>query len=550
MGQIDLMASTATRQESALFPSEAEGAIRLADPAAPRARIGLHLAARAWARLNWASAFVVIGAILLGLGMVGTPFAPGGAYALQAKAGTLNARWSQLVAEGVPSADLAALQRESANAEKTKFLSVASVFWWPDAGAILDRWQAQTDAIWARNVSQDRSAAIAAEAKLHQALGAEPVVQRKERLGVLAQASTPTDFLALRFDWDLETKMVPVDRDVAASVGVVTDLVAEAKALGILSDPAAAVLADANRYTFVDASARAVRSGPLMAEMTGLQQDLRARLDAAAIANSTFGGAAAELSLANAYGVNVAGYQSQIDSEHLSYSTATSAAQFNVVTSHLNQISAAAHGEYRAAVARAYHIVYGVPVYYQAHSLSCEETATSMALAHQGIYLSQDQILQEMGADTRPMYVDGNGTVRWGNPYEQFVGNVNGSEHNYTGYQANYPPLVRVARAHGASIVGAGPMSAETIYANIIANHPVVVYATYDWAWHPRHDYLSFDGQWIPWIGPNVDAHVYTAVGVNPWSVLVDDPIRGQYWVSKSAFEAAFSVFGEAIVFA
>jgi uncharacterized protein YvpB len=550
MGQIDLMAITATRPESALFPSEAEGAVRLPDPAAPRARIGLQLAARAWARLNWASAFVVIIAILLGLGMVGTPFAPGGAYALQAKAGALDARWGQMVADGVPSVDLAALQQESANAQKTKFLAVASVFWWPDASAIVDRWEAQTDAIWARNVSQDRSAAIAAEAKLHQALGAEPVVQRKERLGALAHASTPTDFLALRFDWDLETKMVPVDKDVAASVGVVTDLVAQAKVLGILSDPAAAVLADANRYTFVDASARAVRSGPLVGEMTGLTQDLRTRLASAAIANSAFGAAAAELSLASAYGVNVAGYQGQVDSQHAAYSTATSAAQFNVVTSNLNGISAAAHGEYRAAVARAYHIIYGVQLYYQAHSLSCEETATSMALTHQGIYLSQDQILQEMGADTRPMYVDGNGTVRWGNPYEQFVGNVNGSEHNYTGYQANWPPLVRVARAHGASVIAAGQMSAEYIYSQILWNHPIVVYATWDWAWHPRHDYLSFDGQWIPWIGPYNDAHVYTVIGVSPWSVLVNDPIRGQYWVSKSAFEAAYSDFGEAIVFA
>jgi uncharacterized protein YvpB len=173
-----------------------------------------------------------------------------------------------------------------------------------------------------------------------------------------------------------------------------------------------------------------------------------------------------------------------------------------------------------------------------------------MALTHQGIYVSQDQILQEMGADTRPAYVDGNGTVRWGNPYEQFVGNVNGSEHNYTGYQANYPPLVRVARAHGASVIAAGPMSAETIYANVIANHPVVAYATWDWLRDPRNDYLSFDGQWIPWVGPNRDAHVYTVVGVSPWSVLVNDPIRGQYWVSKGTFEAAYSTFSEAIIFA
>jgi len=43
---------------------------------------------------------------------------------------------------------------------------------------------------------------------------------------------------------------------------------------------------------------------------------------------------------------------------------------------------------------------------------------------------------------------------------------------------------------------------------------------------------------------------VYTVVGVSPWSVLVNDPIRGQYWVSKGTFEAAYSVFSEAIIFA
>jgi hypothetical protein len=39
-------------------------------------------------------------------------------------------------------------------------------------------------------------------------------------------------------------------------------------------------------------------------------------------------------------------------------------------------------------------------------------------------------------------------------------------------------------------------------------------------------------------------------VGVSPTKVLINDPIRGQYWLSKSAFEAGYSDFNEAIVFA
>jgi uncharacterized protein YvpB len=545
------MAISATRRDTALLPFEAQGAGRATAPFAREFHLGLPRAAvRAWARLRRASALVVIGAMLAGLGIAGSPFAPGGAFALEAKANALNVRWSQMAAQGVPSADLATMRSELAGAQRTTIFAVASVFWWPDASAIIDRWQAETDAVWAGNISRDRTSAIAAEQKLHQALGAETSVQRKERLGALAQASTPADFLALRFDWDLETKMVPVDRAVAAAVGAITALIIQANALGILSVPATAVLADANKYTFGVAPARAAGSGPLMVEMTSLSQNLQGRLDAATAARASFGAAAYEMTLASDYGVDVSGYQAQVDSDSRLFAAATTAAQFNVITGHLNQIAAVVDNAYRAALARAYHIISGVSFYYQTHPLSCEETAVSMALTHQGIYLSQNRILDEMGNDARPMYVDGNGVVRWGNPYEYFVGNVDGSEHNYTGYQANYPPLVRVARANGATVIAAGSMSAQDIYAQIIANHPVVAYATWDWAWHPRHDYLSFDGQWIPWIGPYFDAHVYTVIGVNPWSVLVNDPIRGQYWVSKGAFEAAYSDFGEAIVFA
>jgi uncharacterized protein YvpB len=196
------------------------------------------------------------------------------------------------------------------------------------------------------------------------------------------------------------------------------------------------------------------------------------------------------------------------------------------------------------------HVVSGVTFYYQNHPLSCEEAATSMALTHQGIHVSQDQILNEIGADLRPMDVDESGSVRWGNPYETFVGNVDGSESDYTGFGTYYPPLVRVAKAHGARILASGSMSAATIYASVLAGHPVVAFATWDWEWHPRHDYLSFDGQRIAWIGPVYASHVYLVVGVSPTEVLVNDPIRGQYWISKSAFEAGYSDFNEAIVFA
>ena len=287
----------------------------------------------------------------------------------------------------------------------------------------------------------------------------------------------------------------------------------------------------------------------LTRDLVAVQTNLQGRLDAATVTQQSMQHASDEISLAALYGLDLSGYQSRIANDRIRYANALTVAEFNTVTADLQQVSAAADQSIYVVMSQT-HIVSGVAMIYQDHPLSCEEAATSMALTHQGISLSQDQILNELGADQRPMYVDAQGRVRWGNPYETFVGNVNGSESNYTGFGTYYPPLVRIAKAHGASVLAYGSMSAGAIYARVIAGHPVVAFSTWDWRWHPRRDYLSFDGQRIPWIGPVYASHVYTVVGVSPTQVLVNDPIRGQYWISKGAFEAGYSDFEEAIVFA
>jgi uncharacterized protein YvpB len=212
-----------------------------------------------------------------------------------------------------------------------------------------------------------------------------------------------------------------------------------------------------------------------------------------------------------------------------------------------------------AAPAPAYdsgsHVIYGVTFIYQSHNLSCEEAVTSMGLTHQGMHVSQDQILAGLGVDSTPVVVANGMVVRWGNPDRAFVGNVNGLESNRTGYQANPKALMRVINSYGGRVIEwaepgvQGSISAQEIYAQVQAGHPVAAYATWDWRYHTRHDYRSEDGNMVAWIGP-ADAHVYLVVGVSSGSVLVNDPIRGQYWVSKGSFEAAYSDFSMAIVFA
>ena len=468
---------------------------------------------------------------------------------LQARAVALHEQWAYMQDNGVPASELDGLEREWRRSQASVFGAQASVFWLPGAGPTLNRWERQTNAIWESNLALRRGEAVAAAENLHRVIGNESYLTQKVRLMDLDGGLTPLDFMLLRNAWNLEAQLVPIDRAIAGSVAQVHKQMQRATRLGIRSDPASGVLVRVEAYTAMDDTERIVRWDQLTRDLDSLRGDLEDRLDAATITQKQIDVTSREILVAGLYGIGGSGFSSRVAAARTAFAGALTVTAFNTITADLKEIYRQAdHAIY--VVLQQTHVVRGVPMIFQNHPLSCEEAATSMALAHQGIHVSQDQILREVGADTRAMYVDGAGRVRWGNPYRTFVGSVNGSESNYTGFGTFYPPLVRVARAHGAKVLAYGRMSAATIYARLIAGHPVVVFSTWDWRWHPRRDYLSFDGRWIPWIGPVFASHVYTAVGVSPSSVLVNDPIRGQYWISKGAFEAAYSDFGEAIVFA
>jgi uncharacterized protein YvpB len=532
----------------------------------PPARRADHLTpaiGRAGARARRTTALLVVVAVMNTVGGSGLLYYSRSPFVVQARASALQARWTEMVTQGVPASDLAALRQEWVGAQGARLLAVWSLFWLPDSSAIVDRWQVQTEAIWGRNLSVSRASAVAAGERLHAALGDERVVQMKDRLKVLEAASTPADFLSLSSDWDLETILVPIDREIAARVGKVTDVSLQARAIGIATEPARAVLARAYRYVYEGPRVQSAHAAQLLSDLTRLKDDIRDRVAAATITTDGFTRAARELTLVKSYGVNVSKYRAALDADHTAYSTATTVVEFKAITGDVSSINAKLHHVGLVALAAmhtagndlATYIIRGVAMYYQRHALSCEETATSMGLVHQGLHISQDQILARLGVDWTPARLVNGRVVRWGNPDRAFVGNVNGSESNYTGQQANPKALVRVLKSYGARIIewsepGVGPnvINAQEIYKQVRAGHPVVAYATWDWNWHRIYYYRSEDGNRVPLISPAND-HVYLVVGVSQTRVLVNDPIRGQYWVSKGAFQASYE-FGMAIVLA
>ncbi len=192
--------------------------------------------------------------------------------------------------------------------------------------------------------------------------------------------------------------------------------------------------------------------------------------------------------------------------------------------------------------------VLGVPVYAQIWSLDCETAALQMALAYTGHFYSQPALFALENADLRPPVLDSAGNiVQWGDPYTNFVGNVQGSEIYKTGYGVYWPVILSIARSHGApGSYGGEGLSPQVVYAALAARHPVEIWINYGFTTWGASTWRAWDGRTIRY---TLHEHAVTLTGVSDNAVLVNDPWPGhQYWVGKAAFEASWAVFGNMAV--
>jgi len=190
----------------------------------------------------------------------------------------------------------------------------------------------------------------------------------------------------------------------------------------------------------------------------------------------------------------------------------------------------------------------------QTHHLSCEAAALQMALSHAGIARTQEQLLEAFGIDRQPPELDANGTVlHWGDPYEHFVGDPDGSEIELTGYGVYAPAVGRAAQAIGARVLVAGQdVPPGQVYDYVARQHPVVAWVSMsghgDYAPQPTTTYVAFDGRQVVF-GPGFE-HAVVVVQAAAGSVRIYDPEAdvGARWISKTDFEASYQVFGQMAV--
>jgi uncharacterized protein YvpB len=196
--------------------------------------------------------------------------------------------------------------------------------------------------------------------------------------------------------------------------------------------------------------------------------------------------------------------------------------------------------------------VLDVPLYHQAHRLSCEAAALRMALAYRSIATDELTLIAYMGDDLRPARLDSRGRlVTWGDPMTAYVGNPDGRLTSYTGYGVYFGPIVRAARRAGATVIadgsglyGSGIAPAE-VYRAILQGHPVVAWISNTYHAVALARYVAYDGGTVRY---TLTEHAVTLIGVRPDAVLINDPWFGRAWHPKAQFESAYRTFAEMAV--
>jgi uncharacterized protein YvpB len=191
-----------------------------------------------------------------------------------------------------------------------------------------------------------------------------------------------------------------------------------------------------------------------------------------------------------------------------------------------------------------------VPVYQQSMVLDCETAALQQGLAYYGINVSQSQLFAGEFADVRPPVMGPNHTVlRWGNPYTNFVGYVNGSDWTPTGFGVYWPVILRLAHTYGLpNAIGGEGFAPSRIYSELAAGHPVQIWIQTRFARVPLGTWTAWDGTQVRY---SYAEHSVTLSGVSPTQVRVNDVLNAsQYWVDKAVFEANFADFNNmAVIF-
>jgi hypothetical protein len=190
----------------------------------------------------------------------------------------------------------------------------------------------------------------------------------------------------------------------------------------------------------------------------------------------------------------------------------------------------------------------------QDKNLDCEAAALAAAFEVRDVPVDtdglplQNWIFDQLPEDLRNP-IDNDGSITWGDPYVDFVGDVNGEEGFAPGdgYGVYYQPIANVVTQVGYQADAHTGWTTSSIEAEIESGSPVVVWIDFrslaSGVGYATSTWTAFDGRQIPY---TLHEHAVTVLGAYPGhSVTLLDVFSGnQYTYSESQFTAMLSTFG------
>lgn len=192
-----------------------------------------------------------------------------------------------------------------------------------------------------------------------------------------------------------------------------------------------------------------------------------------------------------------------------------------------------------------------IPYYHQQYAATCAAASLRMILAYKGIATDDMSIVEKMGYNPTAENRSTNPPT-WDDPWNMFVGSVDGTIRTGTGAGPDAQPVAKAAEGFGVSASAVTDISTVWIAQQVYNNHPVIDFGAYSDA----------DTALTSWKTPsgrvevmNITSHARVVTGVagepdNPIGFWVSDPIDGMaYWTaSQMTLSISLDAYHQAVI--
>ena len=179
-----------------------------------------------------------------------------------------------------------------------------------------------------------------------------------------------------------------------------------------------------------------------------------------------------------------------------------------------------------------------IPFHWQNSPLSCEAASLKMALSAKGVNVSEKDIMNKIGYDSTVH----NGNV-WGNPYNAFVGDINGSMCS-TGYGVYWTAVAKAANSWRPAEYFSN-WTLKKLISEIKSGNPVIFWGVVPTGKLINCSWYTTDGQYIK---AYKETHVRVIVGFvgdsnNPSKIIIKDPLCGDLYWNTSSFLTNWKIY-------